>query len=125
MVLIVDHAHTERKMHRVASLYSDEEKQGSWQIMTFAFLMLAFVFKFGIMQKMPHLKKLRTLVLMKQMVGFFQLSLVLLVQYLAKTKIIPHLRECGHTGFTFKTKLRTHAILSKGYVFDDPEVAVS
>lgn len=93
--------------------------------MAFAFLMLAFVFHFSIMKQMPHLKKLRTLFLMKQMMGFFQLSLVLLVQYLAKTKILPHLGECSHAGFVFKTKLRTHAMFSKGYVFDDPEVAVS
>lgn len=48
--------------------------------MAFAFMMLAFVFKFSVMQKMPHLKKLGSPVLMKQMGGFFQLSLVLLVQ---------------------------------------------
>lgn len=85
--------------------------------MAFAFVMLAFVFEFSIMRKMPHLKKLRSLVLMKEMVGFFQLSLVLLVQYLAKTKIIPHLGECSHVSLIFKTKLRTHVIFSKGYVF--------
>lgn len=76
--------------------------------MAFAFVMLAFVFKFSIMRKMPHLKKLRSLVLMKEVVGFFQLSLLLLVQYLAKTKIIPHLGECSHVSLIFRTKLRTH-----------------
>lgn len=86
----------------------------SWQIVAFAFTMLAFVFKLSIVQKMRHLKKSKSLVVVKQAVGFFQLSLVLLVRYLAKTRTIPHLGECSHGSLIFKTKLRTHAIYFKG-----------
>lgn len=85
--------------------------------MAFAFMMLAFVFKFSAMRKMPHLKKLRSLLLMKWMVGFFQLSLVSLVQYLAKAETVPRLGDCRHVSLIFKTKLRTHAMFPKGYVF--------
>lgn len=82
--------------------------------MAFAFTMVAFVFKLSLVQNMPHLKKSKSLVVMKQAVGFFQLSLVLLVRYLAKTRTIPHLGECSPVNLIFKTKLRTHAIYFKG-----------
>lgn len=54
--------------------------------MALAFLILAFVFKFSVMQKKPHLKKLRSVVIMKQAVGFFQLSLVLVYGILQRLK---------------------------------------
>lgn len=47
----------------------------------YTFMMLAFVFTFSVMQKAPHVNKLRNLVLRKQRVDFFQLSLVLFIQY--------------------------------------------
>lgn len=66
------------------------------------------------MQKNASFKKLRSLVSIKQTV--FQLSLILLVQDLAKTKIIPHLDKCRRVSLIFKTKLRAHVLFSKGYV---------
>lgn len=82
--------------------------------MAFAFMMLDFVFKFNIMQKNASYQEVEKSDF-SETVGFFQLSLVCL--YLVKNKIIPHLGECRHLSLIFKTKLKTHVIFLKGYVF--------
>lgn len=76
--------------------------------MAFSFLMLASLVKSTITQKITHFKKLGSLVLMKQTVHFFQLPLLLLVQYLAKTETVPHLGGCNPVGLIFKAKLGEH-----------------
>jgi len=67
----------------------------------------------SIIQKWPHVNKQRNLVLMNQKMDYIQLSLVLFLQYLAKTKIIPHLGEYRPVSLISKTKLRTHVLFQK------------